>query len=207
MNEDLRTAQDDLAFMRGLVQGDEGGGGQAMLGEAFLAGGIIYGLQTLGHWAQGLGLLKLPGWGGIALGAGPSFVFLFLLAWIGWRARRSRPVGAAARGVGAAFSVTGLANICLILIIGRVALEQKSLLIWLIYPCVVFVLQGAAWLIAAQIRKRGWYAAVGVGWLAASVAMGFSLGHSWLPGIVVFALLVLMALPGYVLMRLARRPA
>jgi hypothetical protein len=93
-------------------------------------------------------------------------------------------------------------------VIGSVALRQHSLTTWLIYPCVVFVMQGAAWLVASALRKRAWLGLVGIGWFVAAVAMSlvveqpvrFALAAS-------IALLVLMVIPGAFLMRLARKSA
>ena len=50
MNDKTNTAHEDLAFMRNLVE--QGGRGQLTGGSLFFAGGMLYGLQTLYHYAQ-----------------------------------------------------------------------------------------------------------------------------------------------------------
>jgi hypothetical protein len=73
---------------------------------------------------------------------------------------------------------------------------------------VVFVLQGAAWLVSCALRKRAWQGLVGVGWFAAAIGMALCIGslaqYAVIAGV---SMLVLMVAPGAVMMRLARRSA
>jgi hypothetical protein len=138
----------------------------------------------------------------------PTVIFVIVLVWIIWRNRGAGQGGATSRAVGATFGCIGLANLALICVIGSVALRQKSLETWLIYPCVVFVLQGAAWLVSCALRKRAWQGLVGVGWFAAAIGMALCIGslaqYAVIAGV---SMLVLMVAPGAVMMRLAHRSA
>ena len=168
------AARDDLAFMRKLVE--SGADFQRPLGEGYLAAGLCYGAQMLLHLGQGFGLLGSEGPIGLAVSLGPTAVFLVLMVWLSIRNRRPR-TGVVERTVAAVFTAIGLANFALIAIIGSQAIRMHNVEIWLIYPCVVLALQGAAWLIVYTLRRRAWIAAVAVGWFAVGIAMAFSIGH------------------------------
>ena len=205
MNADSQSARDDLAFMRALVGDDETSQTRAF-GESYCAGGLIYGCQMLLHAAQAAGLIANGPFNGLAIGLGPTVVFIPVLAWIIHRNRRNVLRGAVSRAIGAAFGAVGLANLFLIAVIGSVALSLNSITVWLIYPCTVFVLQGMAWLFAFMMRRRGWYALVAAGWFFSGVAMALTV-HA-IPYFILFAGLGLwgcMALPGWVMLRNAKR--
>ncbi len=53
------TVQDDLAFMRDLAE--RGQRGSITGGSVFVAGGVLYGVQCLFHWAQLKGWIDPPG--------------------------------------------------------------------------------------------------------------------------------------------------
>lgn len=200
------NARDDLAYIRALVQPDERWSQQ--FGQGYMAAGSCYGAQFLLHGAQALGLLPAAGLPALAIGVGPTVVFL---AWLSLILRRGRSIaegGFTARAVGAVFSAVGLANIAAALVVGSVALRQHSLTIWLIFPCIVMVFQGAAWQVAYALRRRIWFALVGVGWFAAGVATAACIERPWAYLIVAgLAFLLLMLAPGVVITRRAGAPA
>lgn len=167
MNVD--KARDDLAFMRALVEPTDAW--QKQFGETYFAAGLCYCVQMLLHGAQFAGLAPASGPVALAIGLGPTVVFLALLAWIIRRNRRSPGGGATSRAVGSVFGAVGAANLALVLVIGSVAWRWHSAGTWLIYPCVVMVLQGMAWLVAFMLRRRRWLALVAVGWFATGLAM------------------------------------
>ena len=194
-------ALDDLAFMRGLVQ--SGADVTRPLGEGYLAAGLCYGIQMVLHLGQYLGWAPDEGLAALAISLGPTVVFLALITWLSIR-NHTPTAGASlvARTVGAVFMAFGLANIALIAIIGSQALRMKSLEIWLIYPCVVLALQGAAWLIVYTLRRRAWIAVVSAGWFATGIAMAFAIGYP-LPLLLIgiFGFAAFMVIPGIYMMR------
>jgi len=194
-------ALDDLAFMKSLVQ--SGADIQRPIGEGYVAAGVCYGVQTLLHLGQGAGLVSDQGLAGLAVALGPTVVFLVLITWLSIKNRR--PTAAASlvsRTVAAVFVAFGLSNIALIAIIGSQALRLKSLDVWLIYPCVVLGLQGAAWLIVYTLRRRAWIAVMAAGWFVTGVAMAFSIGHPMaFVATTSFGLWGLMVVPGLYMMR------
>jgi hypothetical protein len=200
MTTDTETLRDDLAFLRALVQPDEGT--YRTFGEGYLAAGLVYSGQMLLHVGQLFGLLPSDGLAALAIGLGPTLVFLAVLAWRIRQGRGAQSGGLTGRAIGNVFGCAGLANFALVAVIGAVALREKSLTIWLIYPATVFVLQGAAWLFAFSLRRKAWLAWVALVMFGAAVAMGISITNmaGYLASATVgFA--VGMALPGWIMMR------
>jgi hypothetical protein len=202
MNPD--TAREDLAFLRGLVQPDEKW--RRGFGESYAAAGGCYGMQMVLHGLQQFGLVPSTPLPSLLIGAGPTVVFIALLIVI-FRRNPWRPVGGGvtSRAVGAVFSAIGMANLFLIAMFAATALREHSLKIWLLYPCVVLVLQGAAWMVAWTLRRQAWFAVVAAGWFVTGLAMGLAIeAMRWfvlLGGIGFFAF---MLIPGLVMMRQAR---
>ncbi|HMI20335.1 MAG TPA: hypothetical protein VK533_12385 [Sphingomonas sp.] len=195
--------QQDLAFMRALAEGGVSRH-QPQFGAAYLAAGLCYGAQCLFGWGQYMGWIQLSGPVSLAIHIGFTIVFLAILIVLLVRNRGNPPAGMASRAVGAAFSSVGLTNCVMIAVFGTVAARHHSMTIWLLYPIVVFALQGAAWLIAAQIQKRNWMCAVALGWMASAIALGLTIDGPFYVAICGVSLLGLMALPGAIMMR---RPA
>lgn len=200
MNVD--AARDDLAYLRGLVQPNDDG--QRRFGQSYFAAGVCYGIQMLLHGAQMLGWIADPTLG-LLIGVGPTIVFTAILVALLWRDRRAAPTNVASRAVMAVFAGVGLGNLALVAIIGLAAWRAESLQVWLIYPCVVMVLQGIAWIVAWAVRRRAWLGGVAVGWFAVGVAMGIAIVD--LTAFVVITglgLLFFMVVPGWVMMRQPR---
>lgn len=200
--EETRRAEEDLAFLRGLVQG--GSGVQRTSGQIFVAAGAIYGLQILGHGLQGFGLLPGEGLAALALALGPTVVFLALLAWLLTRPRQPRQ-NSTAKAFEAAFGALGVTNAVLICIFAPAAILKGSLETWLFYPAVVYALQGTGWLIGWTLRKRGWMLLTALGWFATAIAMGALIGSPLYALVAGVGLIVLMIGPGLILMRGAGR--
>jgi hypothetical protein len=195
----LRSPQDDLAFMRNLVEQ----GGQARLagGSIFFVGGVLYGAQCLYHWAQMHGIGFPEPWN-LTFVAGVTVVFTGFMLWSGFRGRLKSPGGLLGRALGAVFSGVGLANLAMVFVFGVNAGREQSGLIWMLYPPVIFALQGAAWIAAFQIQKHGWQALVGFGWLVSACALGWFVRDAETYVLIAAASLFgLMALPGWVMMR------
>ena len=207
MNADRQSAQDDLAFMRAMV---EEGSQTNLTGTSMMViGGVLYGLQCLGHWAEAAGLLVYPGMVRLLIGFGPTVLFLAVVAWVTWR-DRGRGFGktTASRAIGAGFAGAGIANITLTFVFGFNAARSGDFTLWLFYPAVVCAIQGAVWFAFAVLRRRLWLGAVAAGWYIAGALTGV-LVHSPADYLLVLALsmFLLLALPGAVMMRLAAKAA
>ncbi|HEX3366817.1 hypothetical protein [Phenylobacterium sp.] len=203
MNVD--DARDDLAFIRALVAPEDHW--QRQFGKLYAAAGACYSVQMLLHIGQFAGITPNDGLGAQLIGWGPSVVFLAILIWV---IRRDGPQrsGLTSRAVGAVFAAVGMTNLALCLTIGSVALRLHSLTLWLIYPCVVMILQGLAWMVAFMLRRRGWLGLVAVGWFGVGVAMAVFIDN--MVGYVAAAtvgVVCFMLIPGLYLMRQAGRDA
>jgi len=200
MNVD--EARDDLAFIKALVAPEDRW--QTQFGQIYFAAGVCYSVQMLGHIGQFLGVAPSDGPMAQVIGWGPTVVFLAVMIWI-IRRGKEQASGAVSRAVGAVFAAVGLSNLALCLSIGSVALRLHSQTIWLIYPCVVMVLQGLAWMVAYMLRRRPWLGVVAVGWFAVGIAMAVCIEN--MVGFVAAAtvgIVCFMLLPGFYLMRQER---
>ena len=203
----MHSAEDDLAFMRSIVEG--GGKPHLTLGVAYLAGGLLYGLQCLFHVGQATGVVRWPDLANLAFVVGISLGFFIVLA---WAIRRDRRDGVAAtrgpmatRTLNAAFSATGMANLAVILIFGFGAARDQDFAVWLYYPAVIFALQAAAWYVAFSLKRKPWMLACSAGGWLTAVALGLLVRQpEWYLGVCTVALFALFALPGWIMVRDAR---
>jgi hypothetical protein len=199
-DSETQAIRDDLAFLRGLVErGDDFMKG---FGRVYFAGGVCYLVQTVLSLAQALGWVPTTyGALDLAIGIGPTAVFVIALVFLLPMGRRAPTPGQLDRAINAFFGAIGLSNFALIAVIGAVALREKSFTIWLIYPCAVFILQGAAWLTMFALRRRAWTGLVAAVWFVSAIGMGWSITN--LTQFAIFAtigLLFGMTLPGAWLM-------
>lgn len=202
----LNSPQDDLAFMRSIV---EGGGRPSMtLAICYLAGGLLYGLQCLFHVGQVIGLIRWPGLANLAFVVGITVAFLSILTWAILKDRKDGAARGplATRSLNAAFSATGMANTAVIIVFGVGAIRDNDFAIWLYYAAIVFALQAAAWYMAWTLKKKPWMLATALGGWVVAVALGVLVRQPmWYLGVCTVALFALFALPGWILFRDARR--
>ena len=196
-------ARADLAFMRAILEA--GDRSLAGFGRIYFAAGLCYGAQTLLSGATSLGLLPTDPPLQLAIGFGPTVVFLAYVLWEVWRTRGQPATGnLATRAIGMVFACAGFTNLALIAAIGLIAWRWGSHDVWLIYPCVVMILQGMAWLFAWALRRRPWLAGLAAGWFATGIGMAAALAMSslgWYLTVLGFGLFAFMAVPGAFLMQ------
>ena len=201
-----QSAQDDLAFMRSIVEG--GGRPSLTLAICYLAGGLLYGLQCLFHVGQVTGLIRWPDLANLAFVVMITVSFLSVLTWAILKDRRDGPPNRgplATRSLNAAFSATGMANAAVIIIFGVGAIRDNDFAIWLYYAAIVFALQAAAWFMAWTLKKKGWMLATALGGWATAVALGLLVRQpDWYLGVCTVALFALFAGPGWIMYRDAR---
>ena len=201
---DLQSARDDLAFLRNLI-GDDGKQMRGF-GRGYFAAGLLYGGQMVLSAAQMLGYLPRDPATYLAVGFGPTVLFLIVLTWILIAGRREMEgAGTTTRAVTGLFGVVGIANLVLAAVVGVVAWRENSATTWLIFPCAVFVLQGAAWYFAYMMRRKAWHLVVALGWFASAVAMALTITEiGWYILFAGVGLWLCMALPGYVILKSVR---
>ena len=191
--------------VRSLV--DQGARARLSGASLFVLGGVLYGVQCLYHWGQLHGVSLPEPWNLIFV-AGITVVFLIGLSVISWRDRNRPSGGVVGRALAGIFAGAGLANLAMVFVFALNAAREHSAFVWMLYPPVIFALQGACWIAVWQVQKRGWHALVGFGWLLTAAAMGWFVRNTEAYVLIAAAaLFVLMALPGWVLMRQARTEA
>jgi len=202
----LHSAEDDLAFMRSIVEGR--GRPPLTLAVCYLAGGLLYGLQCLFHLGQATGLIRWPDLANLAIVVAITVAFLSVLT---WAILQDRKDGGANRGptatrtLNAAFNATGMANLAVIIIFGIGAWRDQDFAVWLYYAAIVFALQAAAWYMAWTLKRKIWMLATALGGWTTAVALGVLVREPMLYlGVCTVALFLLFALPGWILFRDAR---
>lgn len=204
MTDDLASARADLAFLRDLAEGDPRP--KASLGLLLMAGGLFYGLETLIHWLGTSGLVGVPGWLHFAAAIFGTGGFLTVVVLVLIATRHEKNSAVTRRAYEAAFQATGLANLSMVCVFAYNAVRTGDFTIWLYYVPVVFALQGAAWFVAASLRRQLWYGAVAIGWFLGAVALGMSVDQPARFNLMAsLSLIFLMALPGFVMWRLTLR--
>lgn len=201
------TPEADLAFLRSIVEGGGDSKGTLTLGVAYLAAGLLYGVQCLFHIGQQWGWIRWPGLANLAFIFGITIAFLIVLIWV---VRVDRKAGAGGpvvtRTLNAAFSGAGMANLAVVVMFGVGSARDQDFALWLYYPAVIFALQAAAWYVAFSLRKKGWMLACSIGGWLTAVALGLLVRQ---PGLYIYvctaALFLLFAAPGWIMVRDARR--
>jgi len=204
MTEHGEDAYKDLAFLRALVS--EGPKAQGAAGIVFLTAGLAYGIDCLAYWAQGAfgwPQSALINWTLILF---PIAVSVPVIAYVTWKNRKAGPQGVATRALNAAYGSAGLANLVLAIAFGYVASQQKSMLIWLLYPVVICAFMGAVWYVAYMIRRKLWLIGISIGWFITTVALGLLIRQTETYLLILgIALIVLMGGAGWTMMALDRR--
>jgi hypothetical protein len=201
------TVQDDLAFLRSLANNDVARRHQALFGRIYFGAGVIYGAQVALSIAHNAGWVTIPGGDGL-LSLAATGVFV---PWLCWEIWKQRGLGAGTlmnRAINAAFAAVGAANVAALVIVFVAAARLDDGRVALLSPCLGFALQGAGWFMAYLLRRRAWLGIVALGWTLTSIAMAFNLGETLtFLALIAAGILFCMALPGFVMMRLAREAA
>lgn len=207
MTEKTEDPSADIAWMRRLA---EEGSDAPMQGASILvAAGLIYGVASLFHWAQATDRVgEVPGITGIGWLVA---TVLFLAVVTGVNMRKRNPTGvmtSANRAFAAAWSSVGFGIFALFtaLFINdyRMGPDGEFTGVWLI-PSIILAFYGLGWAVtAAMMRSRPlWLLAAGS--LTACPALALLSGSNDQHLAYAAALFLLMALPGWLLMRSARR--
>lgn len=208
MTDPTTSARDDLAFVRALMS--EGGQVQSSLGHALLAGGLCYGLQCLVQAVFASGV-PVPIAAHLTVGILPTVIFIAEMIRITIRDKHNSQHSVGTRAINAAFGAGGLAAMTTAIIFAWLAYKTQSMATWLLHPIMICVVQGTVWYIAFAVRRQGWFGLVAAGWFAVSLVLAYLLGLGGERLVVLFllilaaALLGLMALPGWIMMRAGAR--
>jgi len=172
MTDAARSAEADLAFLRSVVSG-AGPQGHFTMGVAYLAGGLLYGVQCLFHIGQAVGWVRWPGMPTLIFVTAITVAMIGVLIWATRQDRKGpRPGPIVTRTLNSAFSATGMVNLAVIAVFGVGAMRDQDFAVWLYYPAMVFAVQAAAWWVAWSLRKSPWMLATSIGGWVTAVALG-----------------------------------
>ncbi len=197
MTDQLKAIQDDIAFLKDLVQ--DGSAPNRMGGSLIAAAGALYAAAAVAHWLVQTGRIAAGPWAYPAIWGGASVLYLVAGAVLKGRygaadAGRGLASGIAWAGVG--WTIFAIAASMAI-----VCWRANSALPTLLFPSLILGLYGLGWMVGAAISYKPWIWWTSVGsYFMALVVAWFSV-TDWVMLIYAAALLLLAVLPGLALMR------
>jgi hypothetical protein len=207
MNANAEDPAADIAWMRRLA---EEGAQTPMQGASILFGaGIIWGLGSLGHWAIVSRAVDVGHEAITYVWLAAAAVFAVLLVAVLTRLKRAGGVQTAAnRAAGTAWSAVGWGIFALavsMMVLGWRLGEDALMVGFALIPSMIMVAYGSGWAVsAAMLRGRGMWLLV-IASFAAAPALAALTGMAEQYLAYAAALFLLMALPGWRLMRAAKR--
>lgn len=198
MNDTIQTARDDLSFLRGLAE--DGPAALARDGALLVTVGAIFSVVTFFYFLTFSGAVTVPvaveqsAWiAGVVvmMASGPFIRRRFPNA----RSAASRAVRAGMAGVGIGVTVAGLGFILAAWRLGQPHFTLQA------FPVAMFTLYGAAWMVAYAARRRLWMGWVAAGCFIVALALGVFAGAPAMWLIMSAALLFLVAVPGWAMMK------
>lgn len=206
MTEHAEDPAADIAWMRRLA---EEGAQAPMRGASILFGaGLIYGLASLGHWAvaRGLAGLDMDAVNWIWLGATALFVLLLVVVLI--RLNRAGGVRTSAnRASGTAWASVGWGVFALsasMAVLGWRMGQEAAMVGLALMPSMIMVFYGGGWAVTAAMQRSRTLWTLAIASFAAAPLLAALTGSADQYLAYAAALFLLMALPGFLLMRGAR---
>lgn len=203
MTHDSDNAPADIAWLRQLAE--ENGTGPMRGASILLAAGLVYGVTSLIHWAHMTGLI-LPQYAVAGMewliATGVFLVINFVLI---WRLRRAGGVRTAAnRAIATIWAGVGWGIFTLFasmfVVSARIGADQNSMIFWLI-PSIILVFYGMGWGVTAAMMKSRPLGLLAAASFIAAPVIGVFAGGAALYLAYAAVLFLLMALPGFLLMR------
>jgi len=200
------TDETDIAYMRRLAE--EASTVPMRGGSILMSAGLIYGLSSMAHWTVISGLISIDPQAFSLIWLGATLLFLGVLAIIIAGLKREGGVQTAAnRASAVAWSSVGWGIFALFTSIAVVSMRigEQSLVLLSLVPSIIMVFYGLGWAVtAAMMRTQSlWWLAIASFAAAPLLALlGGEPAQYLAYGV---ALFVLMALPGYLLMRQAKQ--
>ena len=206
MTENTEDPAADIAWMRRLA---EEGAQAPMQGASILFGaGLIYGLGSLGHWAVASGLagLEMDAVNWIWLAA--TALFILLLVAVLTRLSRAGGVQTSAnRASGTAWASVGWGIFALSISMAVLSWRlggDAAMVALALMPSMIMVFYGSGWAVTAAMQRSKPLWTLAIASFAAAPLLAALVGQAEQYLAYAAALFLLMALPGWMLMRQAR---
>jgi len=207
MTENTQDPAADIAWMRRLAE--EGAEAPMQGASILMTAGLVFGAASLFHWAQISGIFQASG---VVIGIGwlvATGVFLLALLVIISRLKREGGVMTAGnRASATVWSALGWGIFALFLsmaVLGWRTGEQGALLAMSLSMSAIMVFYGIGWAVTAAMHRGRMLWGLGIGSFAAAPLLASLTGYDEQYLAYAAALFLLMALPGFLLMRGARR--
>ena len=196
----------DIAWMRNLAA--EGASTPMGGGDILMSAGLIYGMTSLAHWGVVSGLVDLDAQAFSVIWLGATVVFLATLAFLIYRKGREGGVTTATdRASRAAWAAVGWGIFALFASIAVVSLKvgPSSVILLSLSPSIIMVFYGLGWAVSAAMTRSRMLAGLAAGSFVAAPLLALLTDEPVLYLAYAAALFLLMAMPGYLLMRAAKR--
>ena len=196
----------DIAWMRRLA---EEGRQAPMEGASILfSAGLLYGLASLGHWAVASGVAGLDMSAVNYIWIGATVVFFAVLFLAIRRLKQARGVTTSAnRASGVAWASVGWGifafSASLAVLAWRLG-EQAAMYGFALMPSMIMVFYGSGWAVSAAMQRSKPLWMLAIASFATAPLLAALTGSANLYLAYAAALFLLMALPGFLLMRSAR---
>ena len=203
---DSRDDTADIAWLRNLAA--EGAAAPMGGGSILMAAGLIFGGASLIHWSVAAGMIELQPQVFSFLWLGAVVVFLSTLSVLIYRKSRAGGVTTAAdRASRAAWAAVGWGIFALFASIAVVSarIGIESLILLSLAPSIIMVFYGLGWAVSAAMMRSRPLAGLAAGSFVAAPLLALLTDRPALYLAYAAALFLLMALPGFLLMRAANR--
>jgi len=202
MNDQISTLKDDLAFMRALAQ--EGRAPPLLGGAVLVIAGVVYSTASLIDWAMTVGVIK-----GSNFWAGGVWIAAMIVQWAAMAGlkrywpRQTKPGAMAPTNRAFRWAWAGCGYALITIFLGSLLAAQRlqSPLVFVTFPTIVFAIYGAAWTVSAVMSASRWVRWVAGGCFVAAIGMAASPSPADTYLAFAACLLLLMAAPGFALMR------
>ena len=206
MTEKIEDPAADIAWMRRLA---EEGSQTPMQGASILfAAGLLYGAASLGHWAVASGLAGLDIEAVNYLWLGATVVFFAVLVLVIRGLQRAGGVETSAnRASGTAWASVGWGIFALstaMAVLGWRMGEEAVMVAFALMPSMIMVFYGSGWAVSAAMQRSKPLWVLAIASYAAAPLLALLVGTAEQYLAYAAALFLLMALPGFLLMRAAR---
>lgn len=205
MTNDADNPSADIAFMRQLAE--EGATAPLRGGSILMAAGLIYGAASFLHWAGVSGRIALEDESLGLMWMGATLVFLAVILIAAFRRRAGGVRTVANRAAAVAWTAVGWGIFSTFASVAVVAarMGQDGLLFLALTPSVVMVLYGMGWAVSATMMRSGQLWSLAIGSFVAAPLLAAFAGQDVQYLAYGACLFLLMAAPGFALMRRAQR--
>ena len=206
MTEKIEDPAADIAWMRRVAE--EGREGPMQGASILFAAGLLYGVASLGHWAVAAGVVEADMSVVNYLWLGVTVAFFAVLVLVLRHLGRNRTVvTSAGRASGTAWASVGwgISPLAAPRAVPPWRLGEEAALVTLaLMPSVIMVFYGSGWAVTAAMQRSKPLWGLALASFAAAPLLAALVGQAEQYLAYAAALFLLMALPGFLLMRSAR---